>query len=387
MAKPHLRSGEVERALRAAPAHALPEALAGAVTARFPQVTGARLYLVDYRLASLLPAESPSEHEPIAVPGTPAGRAFASLRPVPDPAGSRARRVFVPVAARGDRMGVLALDVDAPCSREDFAELADIGEIAGGALKVAWALTDRYERVRRDRRLTLAAELQWQLLPGQTCAGERFDLAGHLEPAYSVAGDNFDWTAERDHLTLSVTNGAGEGIRAALLTSLTVGALRNARRGGADLAEQASLAADIVHARYGGEWFTETLLMRVDLASGEATVVDAGSPRVLRMRGTRVARVELEQQMPLGMFADTEYRAQRLRLESGDRLVIVSDGVYSAPHPGGGDFGTHRLEQAVRSTRLQDAAGVPLAIIGELMGAHEGAELADDAVVVCVDWH
>ncbi|MFC6930963.1 hypothetical protein ACFQHO_11935 [Actinomadura yumaensis] len=114
MAKPHLRSGEVERALRAAPAHALPEALAGAVTARFPQVTGARLYLVDYRLASLLPAESPSEHEPIAVPGTPAGRAFASLRPVPDPAGSRARRVFVPVAARGDRMGVLALDVDAP---------------------------------------------------------------------------------------------------------------------------------------------------------------------------------------------------------------------------------------------------------------------------------
>ncbi|MFB4307139.1 PP2C family protein-serine/threonine phosphatase [Actinomadura sp. GTD37] len=393
----------IERVLRAAPAHAVPEALAGAIVREYPQVSRVRLLVSDYHTRVLLPvaplpgeagsgAARSGEDDAVAIRQSTAGRAYVSrgvLLAVPEEGdgadgGPRDTTTYIPVTARGERLGVLEVVSAGPWGTPDA--LAEIGEMLGTALKVAWNWTDRYERARRRQRLTLAAELQWQLLPGHACADEGFSLAGHLEPAYSIGGDNFDWSAEHDHLALTVTNGAGTGISAALLTSLTVGALRNARRSGADLGEQASLANDMVHARYGGREFTETLVMRIDVASGTVHVIDAGSPRILRLRGTEVTRVPLEQQLPLGMFPDTEYRPQQFGLAPGDRLVIVSDGVFAA-RTARGEFGTLVLEQATRRSRLQDAAEVPLTIINELIEYHEGAGLADDAVVVCLDWH
>jgi hypothetical protein len=390
------RPAAIERALRAAPAHAVPEALAAVLGREYPQVSGVRLLVSDYHTRVLLPvdplpaalgaaAEAP---EALPIRQSTAGRAYVTrgvlVATAEDGGGPRETLTYIPVTARGERLGVLEVASAEPWGGPDA--LAEIGELLGIALKVAWNWTDRYERARRRRRLTLAAELQWQLLPGHACADEEFSLAGHLEPAYSIGGDNFDWSTEHDHLALTVTNGAGTGISAALLTSLTVGALRNARRSGADLGEQASLANDMVHVRYGGREFTETLVMRIDVADGTVHVIDAGSPRILRLRGAEVARVPLEQQLPLGMFPDTEYRPQRFALKPGDRLVIVSDGVFAAT-TGRGEFGTHALEQATRRSRLQDAAEVPLTVITELIEYHDGAGLADDAVVVCLDWH
>ncbi|GAA4372313.1 PP2C family protein-serine/threonine phosphatase [Actinomadura verrucosospora] len=410
------RTARVERALRAAPAYALPEVLAATLSREYPAVSTARLLVCDYHSRALMPvapllatphpdslaltvpdaevaaAEEAAEEgvEAIGIRQSPAGRSFITGRVLASPEGDgdeAAETVtYLPVRARGERIGVLELTSSGPWSADDVGELAEIGELVGSALKVAWNRTDRYERARRRHRLTLAAELQWQLLPGHAHADDSFSLAGHLEPAYSIGGDNFDWSVEHDHLALTVTNGSGTGINAALLTSLTVGALRNARRSGADLGEQASLANDMVHVRHGGREFTETLVMRIDLADGTVHVIDAGSPRILLLRGTEVTAVPLEQQMPLGMFPDTEYRPQRFPLEPGDRLVIVSDGVFAARAPSG-EYGTHALEQATRRSRLQPAAEVPLTVIDELIEFHEGADLADDAVVVCFDWH
>ena len=45
----------------------------------------------------------------------------------------------------------------------------------------------------RTQRLTLAAEMQWELLPGRSRIRPSFSLAGQLEPAYAVRGDSFDW--------------------------------------------------------------------------------------------------------------------------------------------------------------------------------------------------
>ena len=59
-------------------------------------------------------------------------------------------------------------------------------------LRAADTVTDRYRQVGRRSRLTMAAELQWELLPGRSLGDERFQVAGQLEPAYAVFGDHFD---------------------------------------------------------------------------------------------------------------------------------------------------------------------------------------------------
>jgi serine phosphatase RsbU (regulator of sigma subunit) len=126
--------------------------------------------------------------------------------------------------------------------------------------------------------------------------------------------------------------------------------------------------------------------MRVALSTGEAEVVDAGSPHMLRIRRSETEPVKFDEQMPLGMFSDTRYRAQRLTLVPGDRLLILSDGVYAARAPSGRVYGQAPLSAALRSTRLQDPNETVRFLISDLLVHYEGAELADDAIAVCLDW-
>lgn len=167
--------------------------------------------------------------------------------------------------------------------------------------------------------------------------------------------------------------------------TLCVSALRNARRAAVTLADQVSLADQALYAHFGGTNYVAALLMRLDIASGRMKVVDAGSPRLLRVRSGQITAVELDAQLPLGMFEETRYREQVLDLIPGDRLVIVSDGVHAAPaHE---PFGDAALAAAVTSSRLLSAQETVRHLIVAMHEHHRGAELDDDAVVVCLDWN
>jgi serine phosphatase RsbU (regulator of sigma subunit) len=295
--------------------------------------------------------------------------------------------VHLPVTVRGDRLGVLTVTLpDGDGARDLLGELADIAEVLGHEVVVAERDTDLYLQARRKDRLTLAAEMQWQLLPGRSCSRPEYDLAAQLEPAYAIFGDNFDWSATADHLMLYVTNGMGEGIEASLLTNLAINALRNARRAGISIADQAALADQAIYAHYQGRCYLSVLMFDFDLTTGRAVVVDAGSPRLLRLRNGSVEPVDFDAQLPLGMFEETDYVAQDFHVEPGDRLVFVSDGVHAVASPKGEAYGDEALTRAVQATRLLPAAEVPRAILRELTGHRGGAVADDDALVVCLDW-
>jgi serine phosphatase RsbU (regulator of sigma subunit) len=264
-------------------------------------------------------------------------------------------------------------------------ELACLADEFALALRSADRDTDRYHRVRRGERLTMAAVLQWDLLPGRSLSGERFRLAGALEPAYAVYGDHYDWALTGDRLTVTVLNGYGDGLESALLTALAVNAMRNARRAGANIVEQAELASDAVYSRHGGNAHVATLLLEVDLAAGEVHAVDAGSPRALVARNGDIRTVTLDQQLPLGMFGDSRYETQKFSLGEGDRLLVVSDGVHAAAPGGRAPYGSAALLAALRRTRLQPPAEAVGTVIRALRDYHEGSEAEDDAVIVCLD--
>jgi len=243
------------------------------------------------------------------------------------------------------------------------------------ALAVADRSTDRYRLARRRQRLTMAAEMQWDLLPGRALGGHNFLLAGQLEPAYSVSGDHFDWSLDGNRLTVTILNGDGSGIDATMLTVLAVTAMRNARRSGGNLVEQAEIASDTVYGLHGGEHSVATLLLELDLSTGHVTAIDAGSPQAFRMRGGQTTPVKLDHQLPLGMFADP-----------GERLFVVSDGVHAAAPRGRDAFGDRALLSALRGTRLQPATEAVGSVMRGLHEFHADADLADDAVIVCLDW-
>ncbi|MFD3841693.1 PP2C family protein-serine/threonine phosphatase [Streptomyces sp. NPDC058642] len=348
------------------------------------------LLLADYGLNVLQPVTHlPHAAEPIAAHDGPAGRAFISQTPVVEvPTGSApAHLVHLPLTVRGDRLGVLSVRL--PHSATDPAtvlRLTDFSTALAHEVTTAGRDTDLYLQARRTRRLTLAAEMQWQLLPGRGCARQEYVIGAHLEPAYAVGGDNFDWSTSADHLILTVTDGMGQGIDASLLTHLTVGALRNARRAGIGLADQACLADQALFAQYGGKAYASTLLLQFDLDSGTVHAVDAGSPQLYRQRDDTIEQIALEAQLPLGMFEETLYDEQTFHVEPGDRLVVVSSGVHGALAADGGSFGERALCQTLSATRREPPHEAARAMVSGLIEHFGSKDLATDAAVVCLDW-
>ena len=381
----------LERAVRSAAPHALLDAVRDALV-QFYQVLAVDLLMADYSLRVLQPVTAlPHTGAGLAVRSSAPGRAFGSQRPVLEPAAPMPGEgetvvVHVPVSVRGDRLGVLSVCL--PAHAADAAAVAELEQVAallGHEIVVAERDTDLYLQARRVARLTLAAEMQWQLLPGRSCARAEYAIGAQLEPAYAIYGDNFDWAATAETLTVSVTNGMGEGIGASLLTNLAVNALRNARRAGIGIADQAALADQALYAQYRGSAYVSSLLMCFELATGKAAIVDAGSPQLWRQRGKSVERVPFDAQLPLGMFEETAYAAQSFQVLPGDRLVIVSDGVYDTSSPHGERYGESALARAIGAATLLPAADVPGVILHELAD-YRSADAADDALVLCLDW-
>ncbi|NNN31059.1 serine/threonine-protein phosphatase [Streptomyces sp. S3(2020)] len=376
-----------ERALRSAAPHQLPTTVREVLCGQYG-AESVDLLLVDYGATVLRPVSAtagPSRALPVHA--GPAGRCFGSQEPYVTEGEDGRTQVYLPVTVRGDRLGVLSVTLP-PGVRpgDDLAELAAVAEVLGHEVVVAERDTDIYQRARREERLTLAAEMQWQLLPARSCAGPQYALGAQLEPAYAIFGDNFDWSVSADRLLLYVTNGMGEGIEASLLTNLGINALRNARRAGVPITDQAALADQAVYARYRGEEYLSVLLVDLELSTGRVRIIDAGSPRMLRLRDGTVTPVDLEAQLPLGMFEETDYVAQDHQLHPGDRVLFVSDGVHTVAAPGGEPYGDHALARAITATRLLPAADVPAAVLRELSGHRGRPEPDDDALVVCLDW-
>ncbi|MGY5124943.1 PP2C family protein-serine/threonine phosphatase [Streptomyces nigrescens] len=377
----------VGAALRASLPHALLDTVRDHLTTAYG-ATSVHLFLTDYGGTVLSPCDSSGGGEgSLPIANSPEGRALGSQerREQQAPHGEAIDH-HLPVTVRGDRIGILTVRL--PAGRSTPVVLDELRQVAdqlGHEILVAERDTDVYQRVRRVSRLTVAAEMQWQLLPARACTAAQYAVGAQLEPAYAVHGDNFDWASDGDELTLTVTNGMGQGVEASLLTHLAVSALRNARRAGVSLADQAALADQAVYDHYRGRSHVSTLLVRVELATGRMEIIDAGSPQMWRLRGKSVERIGLDKQLPLGMFEESHYAAESFTVEPGDRLLFVSDGVYEAPSPRGQKYAEGALARALHATRLLPAAMAPGAVLRDV-AEYRAAETLDDALVLCFDW-
>jgi Stage II sporulation protein E (SpoIIE) len=210
--------------------------------------------------------------------------------------------LFAPVTSRGEAVGVLELGL------ENFPLEQTVADVALAAHFLAYVVianrryTDLFEWGQRSVPLSLAAEIQHRLLPGAfTCEAGQFTLAAWLQPAGEIGGDTFDFSLERDTLHLSLTDAMGHTMDAALLATVLVGGLRNARRRGVELAKQARLANDALAEQAGESQFVTGLLVRIDLARASAGIVNAGHPPPLRLRSGQIERVHLEADRPFGL--------------------------------------------------------------------------------------
>jgi serine phosphatase RsbU (regulator of sigma subunit) len=275
---------------------------------------------------------------------------------------------------------VLELRVPDPPDEETIASIAQAAHALAYIVIANRRYTDLFEWGQRSVPLTLAAEIQHRLLPGSyTCEAGQFTLAAWLEPAGNVGGDTFDFALGRDELYLSISDAMRHTVNAALLATLMVGAIRNGRRENADLARQAMLAHEALTEHAGPSQFVTGQIVRIDLRSGAATIVNAGHPPPLRLRDGIVEEVRLEADPPFGALPATAFRVQSLDLEPGDRLMFVTDGVLERGAAGAD------IQRVLASGHVDHPREAVQRLIQAVVQA-TGGQLSDDATALCLDW-
>ena len=313
--------------------------------------------------------------------GTAQGRALLSQTVTVERDDPTGFRLFAPVTNRGEAIGVLELCLPV---EPDGATLDQVALAAHALAYVVIAnrrFTDLFTWGQRSVALSLAAEIQHRLLPdASTCEAGQFTLSAWLEPAGEVAGDTFDFSLERDTLHLSMTDAMGHSMGAAILATVLVGALRNARRGGVGLAEQARPANEalIDHAAPAGS--SRDRSRAIDLRAGIATIVNAGHPPPIRIREGVAEPVDLAADPPFGAVAAHEFRVQSLSLAPGDRLFFFTDGML--------ERNAARLD--IQALIVASMASHPREavqhLVEGLLDATRG-NLKDDAATMCLEWH
>src|SRR5713226_9511782 len=217
---------------------------------------------------------------------------------------------------------------------------------------IATLLTNVAEKERLQSEIEIAATIQRNLLPKEGPQFRGVSFSAHFEPTASIGGDYYDvFNLDKSHLAVAIGDVSGHGLSTGLVMAMVKAAITTLVEEGADEVSLFERLNDLVHRSTERRAFMTLAFTIFDLERRVIRHTNAGHryPYLLR-QGEAPTAIEVPS-LPLGVRANVTTRTVEVKLEEGDSIVYLSDGIVEAQDPNGDPFGFDQLESLLgRST-------------------------------------
>ena len=239
------------------------------------------------------------------------------------------------------------------------------------------------ENTRKTEELEAARELQMSMLPQAVPQLPNLDIAFEMRPATEVGGDYYDYNlTEDDQLTIAVGDATGHGMNAGLVVSAVKSLFKTSTPGAGNLETLERISQGVKSMNLKRLYMVMTL---ATLNGNRLTLAGAGMPPALIYRADEnlVEEVLLEG-IPLGGFIGAERQEASFDLQSGDTVLLMSDGLPEMLNPE-----NEMLDYPKTKELFEEVADQPPeAIIEYLFEAStawaDGEPQADDVTLVVI---
>ena len=242
------------------------------------------------------------------------------------------------------------------------------------------------ELKRSERELALAQQTQESLLPRCLPQFENYRIHAYNTPTRYVGGDFYDFLqlASGDWMGV-LADVSGKGMSAALLSSMVLGALSMEFHSGTQPREVLTRVNRLLCEKSLPDQFV-TLFLFLQNRQGMGQFISAGhNPAYLFRSATGKIEKLLSDAFFLGMFDFATYESRAFRLDKGDILVVISDGLTDAENPREEMFGQPRLLQIIRQEAPSGSEALERKFLQAIEEFTQGTPQTDDITFVIVE--
>ena len=290
--------------------------------------------------------------------------------------------LVVHMQLKGETKGLILLGKrknELSYTNSDVEFVSSLGSLAIISIENARLFKETLEKQRLEKDLETARNIQNNLLPKTIPAVSNFDIAAFNKSARMVGGDYYDIVKlDRDRILIAIADVSGKGVPAALLMANIQAFLKSICKMNLPLADATNLLNDLVAENTTMGSFITFFWGILDNVKKEMIYVNAGHNPPLHIRGGKISKLK-KGGMILGVMQTlVPYISETVSFESGDAVVLFTDGITEAMNTKWEEYSDVKLENLTLTCYNENAKIILSNIKMSVDEFTIGAEQSDD---------
>jgi sigma-B regulation protein RsbU (phosphoserine phosphatase) len=253
------------------------------------------------------------------------------------------------------------------------------------------AESDRNRLVALHNELEIAREIQAAMVPQKFPPfpdRKEVEIFAHMTPAKKVGGDFYDFFfIDDDHLGFIIGDVSGKGVPAALFMAVCRTLLKSTALSGLSASECLSRVNKLLRAEKTNAMFVTVFYGILNTKNGEIEYSNGGhNPPLIISESMRIKQLDLTENFVVGAISSSEYNSKTINLNSGDTLLLHTDGVTEAMNQEEEQYSEERLVKCLESIKNLSVTELVSKLSANVEEYTSGAEQSDDITIMALKY-